>query len=74
VVAIPWRVSFGSAEGVVAFISDSAVPLLELQQALKSSLPSYMVPAEIRSLDRLPLGPSGKFDRKALMELMEQGK
>jgi D-alanine--poly(phosphoribitol) ligase subunit 1 len=74
VVAIPWRVSFGSAEGIVAFISDSAVPLLELQQALKSQLPSYMVPAEIRTLDKLPLGPSGKFDRKALMELMEHGK
>ncbi len=73
VVAVPWRVSFGSAEGVVAFISDSAVPLLELQRALKSRLPSYMVPTEIRSLDKLPLGPSGKFDRKALMELMEQG-
>lgn len=74
VVAIPWRVSYGSAEGIVAFVSDSAVPLLELQRALKSNLPSYMVPSEIRSLDKLPLGPSGKFDRKALMELMEPGK
>jgi D-alanine--poly(phosphoribitol) ligase subunit 1 len=74
VVAIPWQVSYGSAEGIVAFVSDSAVPLLELQRALKSSLPSYMVPAEIRSLDKLPLGPSGKFDRKALMELMEPSK
>ena len=74
VVAVPWRGSFGSAEGVVAFVSDSALPLLELQHALKSRLPSYMVPTEIRSLDKLPLGPSGKFDRKALMELLEPAK
>jgi hypothetical protein len=32
-----------------------------------------MVPNEIRSLDKIPLGPSGKFDRKALTALLEQG-
>ena len=74
VVAVPWRGSFGSAEGIVAFVSDSTLPLLELQHALKSRLPSYMVPSEIRSLDKMPLGPSGKFDRKALMELLEPAK
>jgi D-alanine--poly(phosphoribitol) ligase subunit 1 len=70
VVAVPRRVSFGSADGVVAFVSHSAIPLLELQQALRSRLPAYMVPSEIRPIDELPIGPTGKFDRKALMELV----
>ncbi len=73
VVAVPWPFLLGSARGIVAFVSDSSVPLLQLQQALKRDLPHYMVPNEIRNLDKIPLGPSGKFDRKALAALLEQG-
>jgi acyl-coenzyme A synthetase/AMP-(fatty) acid ligase len=73
VVAVPWPFLLGSARGIVAFVSDSSVPILQLQQALKKDLPHYMVPNEIRNLDKIPLGPSGKFDRKALAALLEQG-
>jgi len=71
-VAVPWPYQRGSARGIVAFVADSLVPLLQLQQALRRELPSYMVPGEIRNLDKLPLGPTGKFDRKALTTLLEQ--
>ncbi len=37
-----------------------------LQQALKTRLPDYMVPAQIILLDAWPLTPSGKLDRRAL--------
>ena len=37
-----------------------------LRDALKASLPDYMVPAHLLVLDSLPLSPSGKIDRKAL--------
>ncbi|MFK3721581.1 non-ribosomal peptide synthase/polyketide synthase [Pseudomonas fulva] len=37
-----------------------------LRAALKASLPDYMVPVHFVSLAALPLGPSGKIDRKAL--------
>ncbi len=70
-VAIPVGASSGSAEKLIAFVSGCAIPLLELHDALKRRLPSYMVP-EIRLVERLPLGPSGKFDRKTLLIWAEQ--
>jgi amino acid adenylation domain-containing protein len=38
----------------------------DLKKYLKSSLPDYMIPAQIVVLDQLPLTPNGKIDRKAL--------
>jgi len=38
----------------------------ELKQQLRQRLPDYMLPAIFISLERLPLTPHGKIDRKAL--------
>ena len=37
-----------------------------LRERLKSVLPDYMIPKNIRILDRLPMNANGKIDRKAL--------
>ncbi|NUT79699.1 non-ribosomal peptide synthetase [Pseudomonas brassicacearum] len=39
-----------------------------LKTALAAELPDYMVPAQLLRLDAMPLGPSGKLDRRALPE------
>ncbi|XXT19046.1 amino acid adenylation domain-containing protein [Sorangium sp. So ce429] len=41
----------------------------ELQEHLAARLPAYMVPAWFVVLEGLPLGPSGKLDRRALAAL-----
>jgi aryl carrier-like protein len=38
----------------------------ELDQILKTQLPSYMIPKTIKILDKIPLNDNGKVDRRAL--------
>ncbi|WP_307796158.1 non-ribosomal peptide synthetase [Amycolatopsis sp. 195334CR] len=47
--------------------ADGAEPeAAEVREFLSAELPEHMVPAALVTLDRLPLGPSGKLDRAAL--------
>ena len=43
-----------------------ALPLAELRSHLEAGLPDYMVPSAFMVVERIPLSPNGKVDRKAL--------
>ncbi|MCI5223696.1 MAG: hypothetical protein D3924_13755, partial [Candidatus Electrothrix sp. AR4] len=48
----------------------------DLRDFLKKTLPDYMIPASFTALEKIPLTPNGKIDRKALPEpdLVQAGK
>ncbi|HEY5961502.1 MAG TPA: amino acid adenylation domain-containing protein, partial [Polyangiaceae bacterium] len=48
------------------FVASGEVSESELRAHLKVTLPDYMVPQHFTALERMPLTPSGKTDRKAL--------
>jgi hypothetical protein len=51
--------------------SDKTLDVSELREHLLQELPGYMMPTRFVQLDKMPLTPSNKIDRKALQELKE---
>ncbi|MGW0007957.1 amino acid adenylation domain-containing protein, partial [Nocardia grenadensis] len=63
-----------SAAGAVSLVSyvvavpGRSIDAAEVREYVGQRLPSYMVPASVMVLDRVPLTPAGKLDRRALPE------
>ncbi|MFS1514462.1 amino acid adenylation domain-containing protein [Chengkuizengella sp. SCS-71B] len=49
-------------------VLEKELSLFEVKEYLKERLPEYMVPSSFVFMDKLPLNPNGKIDRKALPE------
>ncbi len=54
--------------GYVTSAQEEPAPAHELRRYLGGTLPVYMVPSTITTLEAFPLTPNGKVDRKALPE------
>ena len=72
VVALGWPRSSAGAAGIAAFVADTDLDSTALRDRLAARLPSYMVPREIRLVPELPLNANGKWDRSALIRLLEE--
>ncbi len=65
----------GAEKALVAYVvpqPSMALSERRLRHALAQHLPLYMLPARIVYLAQLPLTPSGKIDRQALLRLADQ--
>ena len=72
VVAVGWPRSSAGAAGIAAFLADTRTDVAALRIRLARRLPSYMVPREVRLLPDLPLNVNGKWDRMALIRLLDE--
>ena len=73
VVALGWPLTERGADAIEVFLESGAFDTAELLEQLRSRLPPYMVPRNIRLLSRFPLNSNGKFDRVALLQLLRRG-
>ena len=49
-------------------VCDREITIKELREGLKKKLPEYMIPSHFMMLEKMPMTPNGKTDRKALPE------
>jgi amino acid adenylation domain-containing protein len=71
-VAIGWPVTVSGAGAILAFLGTTDVDVRALREHLARRLPDYMVPREIRLMERLPLNANGKIDRRALTDSLAE--
>ncbi|HLP45551.1 MAG TPA: amino acid adenylation domain-containing protein [Candidatus Kapabacteria bacterium] len=50
-------------------VADDGLNIVDLRKYLLNHLPSYMIPSQFVKLEKIPLTPNGKVDRKALPAL-----
>ena len=59
--------------GYYVLAENSRLATSDLSERLTHALPDYMVPTAWKQLDRLPMTPNGKLDRKALPDVEQAG-
>jgi amino acid adenylation domain-containing protein len=73
VVAVGWPVTSSGCTGIEVFLEGDVKEKDGLRQSASSVLPEYMVPRGFHFMSRLPRNANDKFDRKAILKLLEQG-
>lgn len=73
VVAMGWPPNPSGYGGVEVFIEGEVSDKEALRACAAAELPDYMVPRRIHCLPSLPRNMNNKFDRKAMIKLLEEG-
>ncbi len=73
VVAVGWPVTSTGYDGIEVFLEGEVKEREALRSAVASALPDYMVPRRFHCMEKLPRNVNDKFDRKAMMKLLEEG-
>lgn len=73
VLAVGWPTTPSGYGGAEVFIEGEAKDKDGLRSIVASELPDYMVPKRFHFMDRLPRNVNNKFDRKAMLKLLEEG-
>ena len=60
------------ADAIEVFLEIAAFDTKRLLEQLRSKLPPYMVPRNVRLKTPFPLNSNGKFDRGALLRMLEE--
>lgn len=72
VCSLPYPINNGVADSIYSFVNkEHAAKKNEIYEHLAGVLPEYMIPKEIVFIDKVPLNPNGKIDRKALIETIK---
>jgi amino acid adenylation domain-containing protein len=72
VIAVGWPATASGFGGVEVFLEGQTKNNKdELRKAVAAELPEYMVPRRFHFMDRLPRNVNDKFDRKAMIKLLE---
>lgn len=73
VAVVPLPVAPGAPlQGVAAFVVGSTLDVAAIIRACRASLPAYMVPAQVRLLESMPLNANGKTDHHRLVALIAE--
>jgi D-alanine--poly(phosphoribitol) ligase subunit 1 len=72
VAAVAWPITDSRATGIVAFHCSPGINRDAVCDEMKKRVPDYMIPKRVHLLDKLPLGSSGKIDRKALTRMLDE--
>ena len=71
-IAVGWPLTDSGAGGIVAFLGDPEADVAAIREALSGRLPEYMLPRRYELLEALPLNANGKFDRKAMLAMLDE--
>jgi acyl-coenzyme A synthetase/AMP-(fatty) acid ligase len=71
-IAVGWPISPSGAGGIEAFLQTEYADIPSLREKLTKRLPPYMVPRNIHLVGKMPLNSNGKFDRRALIHVLEE--